>query len=151
MANFTALHTALRNVAPYDTTPNGLQDSGRSGRFLVYTSDHEGHVSLVRAVDMMNLGREALRRVPSNADLTMDVSALRRMVVDDKARGDHPFCVVVGSSGAPDWSLRFPTGSEPEFTEGHLSSVVLSLFREGLCVSAHALSITMWSHVGNPH
>lgn len=99
MANFTALHTALRNTAPYDTTPGGVQDPARTGRFLVYASDHEGHVSLVRAVDLMNLGREALRRVPSRDDYTMDVAALRRMVEEDRARGDLPFCVVaqVGS------------------------------------------------------
>ena len=99
MANFTALHTALRNIAPYDTTPNGLQDEARTGRFRVYTSDHEGHVSLVRAVDMMNLGREALRRVPSNPDLMMNPSELRNMIIQDKANGDIPFCVVaqVGS------------------------------------------------------
>ena len=99
MANVTALHTALRNTAPYDTTSNGLQDPARTGRFLVYASDHEGHVSLVRAVDMMNLGRESLRRVPSRDDFTMDVGALRRMLDEDLARGDVPFCVVgqVGS------------------------------------------------------
>ena len=85
MANFTALHTALRNTAPYDTTPQGLQDAARTGRFLVYASDHEGHVSLVRAVDLMNLGREALRRVPSHDDFTMDVAALRRMIAEDRA------------------------------------------------------------------
>jgi aromatic-L-amino-acid/L-tryptophan decarboxylase len=99
MANFTALHTALRHTASYDTTPGGLQDPARSGRFLVYASDHEAHVSLVRAVDVMNLGREALRRVPTLADYTLDVGALRHMLEDDRARGDHPFCVVaqVGS------------------------------------------------------
>ena len=99
MANFTALHSALRNVAPYDTTPRGLQDTERTGRFTAYTSDHEGHVSLVRVVDMMNLGRDALRRVPSREDLTMDPDALRNMIVADKANGDIPFCVVaqVGS------------------------------------------------------
>ncbi|PAP78794.1 pyridoxal phosphate-dependent decarboxylase family protein [Rubrivirga marina] len=99
MANVTALHTALRNAAPYDTTPRGLQDEARTGRFLVYASDHEGHVSLVRAVDMLNLGREALRRVPSRGDFTMDVGALRGMIEEDRARGDLPFCVVaqVGS------------------------------------------------------
>ena len=94
MANVTALHTALRNTAPYDTTPRGLQDEARTGRFRVYASDHEGHVSLVRAVDLMNLGREALRRVPSHDDLTLDVDALRRMLDEDLARGDLPFCVV---------------------------------------------------------
>lgn len=99
MANVTALHTALRNTAPYDTTPRGLQDEARTGRFRVYASDHEGHVSLVRAVDLMNLGREALRRVPSRDDLTMDVGELRRMLDEDRARGNLPFCVVaqVGS------------------------------------------------------
>ncbi len=99
MANVTALHTALRHTARYDTTPRGLQDEARAGRFRVYASDHEGHVSLVRAVDLMNLGREALRRVPSRDDLTMDPAALRRMLDDDLARGDLPFCVVaqVGS------------------------------------------------------
>lgn len=94
MANFTAVLTALRHVAPYDTTPDGLQDSARRGRFLVYMSDHEGHVSVTRVADMLNLGRNAVRRVPSHADFTMDADALGRMIADDRARGDHPFCVI---------------------------------------------------------
>lgn len=94
MANFTAVLTALRHVAPYDTTPDGLQDPARRGRFLVYMSDHEGHVSITRAADMLNLGRNAVRRVPSHADFTMDAEALARMIADDRARGDHPFCVI---------------------------------------------------------
>lgn len=99
MANFTALHTALRNTAPYDTTPGGLQDDRRTGRFRIYTADHEGHVSILRAADLMNLGREAVRPVPSRPDFTLDVDALRRMIDDDAALGDIPFCVVgqVGS------------------------------------------------------
>lgn len=99
MANVTALHTALRSAAPYDLTRRGLQDEVRTGRLLFYASDHEGHVSLVRAADLLNLGREALRRVPSRADFTMDVGALRKMIDEDRARGDLPFCVVaqVGS------------------------------------------------------
>jgi aromatic-L-amino-acid/L-tryptophan decarboxylase len=94
MANFTALLTALRHVAPYDTTPDGLQDPTRGGRFLVYMSDHEGHVSVTRVADMLNLGRRAVRRVPSRDDLTMDVGALERMIEEDRRRGDLPFCVV---------------------------------------------------------
>src|SRR5690606_10059510 len=99
MANFTALQTALRNQAPYDSTPSGLQDGARTGRFLLYMADHEGHVSIVRAADLMNLGREAVRRVPSRDDFTMDVDALRQMLDEDVDRGDTPFCVVgqVGS------------------------------------------------------
>jgi aromatic-L-amino-acid decarboxylase len=94
MANFTALLTALRHVAPYDSTPEGLQDGARSGRFLVYMADHEGHVSVTRVADMLNLGRKAVRLVPSRPDFTMDVEALDRMLAGDRARGDLPFCVV---------------------------------------------------------
>lgn len=94
MANFTAILTALRHVAPYDSTPRGLQDRARSGRFLMYMSDHEGHVSVTRVADMLNLGREAVRLVPSRADFTIDPDALDRMLAADRARGDLPFCVV---------------------------------------------------------
>src|SRR5687768_8995310 len=68
MANFTALLTALRHVAPYDSTPQGLQDSRRTGRFRIYMADHEGHVSVLRVADMLNLGRTAVRLVPSRDD-----------------------------------------------------------------------------------
>ena len=94
MANFTALLTALRHVAPYDSTENGLQDGARTGRFLVYMADHEGHVSVTRVADMLNLGRRAVRLVPSRADFRIDVEALDRMLAADRGRGDLPFCVV---------------------------------------------------------
>lgn len=99
MANFAAILTALRNTAGYDTTEEGLQTERRKGRFTIYMSDHEGHSSIVRAADMLNLGRRAIRRVPSHDDFTMDVAALEGMLDDDVARGDVPFCVVgqVGS------------------------------------------------------
>jgi len=62
-------------------------------------SDHEGHISIVKAVDMMNLGRASVRRVPSNADLTMNPFALEVMIDEDIKDGKIPFCVVaqVGS------------------------------------------------------
>ena len=94
MANFTALFTALRHVAPYDSTPGGLQDGARRGRFLVYMADHEGHVSVTRVADMLNLGRQAVRLVPSRPDFIMDTAALDRMLAEDRAKGDLPFCVV---------------------------------------------------------
>ena len=78
MANFTAVLTALRHVAPYDSTPDGLQAAARRGRFLLYVADHEGHVSVTRVADMLNLGRRAVRLVPTRADFTMDPRALDR-------------------------------------------------------------------------
>jgi len=99
MANFTAIETALRNVAPYDTTADGLQSEDSPGRFTIYMSDHEGHISITRVADLLNLGRNAVRRLASWDDFTMDVQDLERMLDEDTANGDVPFCVVaqVGS------------------------------------------------------
>lgn len=99
MANFTAIMTALRNTAPYDTTYAGLQKEDPPGRFTIYMADHEGHVSIERVADLLNLGRDAVRLVASREDFTIDVGDLERRVAEDKARGEYPFCVVaqVGS------------------------------------------------------
>ena len=94
MADFTALLTAFRNKATEDTTNEGLQSTESNGRYRIYMSDHEGHIAIVRSADMMNLGRDAVRRVPSRDDFTMDTTALDRMVREDIASGDKPFCVV---------------------------------------------------------
>lgn len=94
MANFTAILAALRHAAPYDTRADGLQDPTRRGRFLVYMADHEGHVSVLRVADMLNLGRSAVRLVPSRPDFTMDPEALDEMLQEDRGGGDVPFCVV---------------------------------------------------------
>jgi aromatic-L-amino-acid/L-tryptophan decarboxylase len=94
MANFSAILVALRNVAGYDSTAEGLQSDARDGRFLLYMSDHEGHCSVTRVADMLNLGRNAVRLVPSRSDFSLDCAALRRMLDEDIARGDRPLCVV---------------------------------------------------------
>ncbi len=98
MANFTALLAALRDRTNYETTGSGLQGADRP-RYTIYMVDHEGHSSVVRAADMLNLGRDAVRRVPSRDDFTMDVTALERMLEADRANGDEPFCVV-GQAGS---------------------------------------------------
>lgn len=99
MANFTALLTALRNTAPYDTTDDGLQKEGFHSKFTIYMSEHEGHVSITRVADLLNLGRNSIRRVPDRDDFSMDPAALRSIIKKDIAEGMIPICVVaqVGS------------------------------------------------------
>ncbi len=98
-ANHAALQTALRCRSPYDPTDDGLQSPERRGRFLVYMADHEGHVTIRRVAELLNLGRNAVRAVPSRDDFSLDPDALRRLVREDAARGDVPFCVV-GQAGS---------------------------------------------------
>jgi aromatic-L-amino-acid/L-tryptophan decarboxylase len=99
MANFTALETALRNTTQYDTTAKGLQGKPFPGHFKVYMSDHEGHISIIRVVDLLNLGRDSIRLVKSKEDFSMDTADLEKKIDEDIANGDVPLCVVaqVGS------------------------------------------------------
>ncbi len=97
MANFTALLAALRERTNYETTRPGLQSADRP-RYTVYMADHEGYSSVVRVADMLNLGRDSVRWVPSHDDFTMDVAALKQMLEADQANGDKPFCII-GQAG----------------------------------------------------
>ncbi|HVK97431.1 MAG TPA: pyridoxal-dependent decarboxylase, partial [Flavisolibacter sp.] len=98
IANQAALTAALHNHPMYDRE-NGLQTNDQTGTFTLYMSDHEGHISIVKAATMIGLGRNCIRRVPGHDDLTMNVDALREMVEKDISAGNIPFCVVaqVGS------------------------------------------------------
>lgn len=108
MANFTAIMAALRARTDYETKSTGLQ-GGERPRYTLYVADHEGHSSVVRAADMLNLGRDAVRRVPSRDDFTMDVAALERLLDADESDGDEPFCVV-GQAGSINVSAIDPLG-----------------------------------------
>jgi len=118
MANLTALLTALRHLSPYDSTEYGLQDPARTGRFLVYMADHEGHVSVTRVVDMLNLGRKSLRLVPSLPNFSMDSVELDRMITEDKARGDLPLCVFA-QLGSVNVGVVEPIGELADVCEKH--------------------------------
>jgi aromatic-L-amino-acid/L-tryptophan decarboxylase len=99
MANVAGIATGLHDKAKYDIASEGLQSEKRKGRFLLYMSDHEGHSSVVKAAQLLGLGRDSVRRVKSNDDFTMNVGSLEDMVERDADRGNLPFCVVaqVGS------------------------------------------------------
>ncbi|KAB1187702.1 MULTISPECIES: aminotransferase class V-fold PLP-dependent enzyme [Haloferax] len=97
MANLTAILTGLRAKAGYDTKRSGLQSADQS--FTLYMSDHEGHSSIYRVAEILGLGSDAVRLVPSHDDFTMDVDALAEQLDEDVSNGDTPLCVVaqVGS------------------------------------------------------
>src|SRR5438445_211963 len=63
MANVTAIATALHDKAGYDIVNEGLQSPQRTGKFVLYMSDHEGHSSVVKAAELLGLGRSSVRCV----------------------------------------------------------------------------------------
>jgi len=96
MANFVGLAVARNAGAGYDVRERGLHGPDLP-RLVVYAST-ETHSSVRKAVELLGIGHEALRRIRVAADYTIDVPALRRAIAEDRAAGHRPICVV-GNAG----------------------------------------------------
>jgi aromatic-L-amino-acid decarboxylase len=90
VANMTGLKLALHRAAP-EAQDRGLAALGR--RFTVYASD-QLHFSIGRSVDVLGLGRDALRLVPVGPEAMVDPAVMRRMMEADKQDGKEPFAIV---------------------------------------------------------
>jgi glutamate/tyrosine decarboxylase-like PLP-dependent enzyme len=115
MANLNALFVAhrskAREFAKGDAAIEASRDPSRAGLWgagppmTVYASD-QIHLSIPKAADVLGLGRDHLRVVPSDSDFKIDVRALRELIDADSNRGLRPFCVVASagtvSTGAVD-------------------------------------------------
>ncbi len=96
MANFVGLAVARNARAGFDVRDRGVQAPDLP-RLVVYAST-ETHSSVRKAVELLGLGNQALRRISVASDYTIDVAALRRAIAADRAAGHRPICVV-GNAG----------------------------------------------------
>ncbi len=95
MANLAGLAVAVNARAEFDVARHGL---GAAPRPMVLYASQEVHYSVDKAVRVLGLGAEALRKLPVDEAFRIDVAALERAVAEDRAAGFHPFCVV-GTAG----------------------------------------------------
>ena len=111
MANLNARFVAHRSKAREFMKDEGAHDASRAGLWdagaptTLYASD-QVHLSIPKAADVLGLGRDNVRAVPSDEGFRIDVRALREMLDADADKGLRPFCVVASagtvSSGAVD-------------------------------------------------
>jgi aromatic-L-amino-acid decarboxylase len=101
-ANLSALAMALSAHFP-DVIENGLASIGAQP---VFYASMEGHHSLDKSAGLLGLGRRALRRIPVNERLQLNVQELEGAIREDLESGKKPFCIVATagttSSGAID-------------------------------------------------
>jgi len=64
---------------------------------IVYAST-QAHSSLDKAIELLGLGADNYRKIPSRGDHTIDLDALRASIAADRAAGLVPFCIV-GNAG----------------------------------------------------
>jgi aromatic-L-amino-acid/L-tryptophan decarboxylase len=92
IANLLGL-AAARNRA----MKRAMQDVRRAGvgsaRLTGYVS-REAHSCIVKAFELLGLGREALRHIRTDRNFAIDLDRLRAEVKQDRADGFAPFCVI---------------------------------------------------------
>jgi aromatic-L-amino-acid/L-tryptophan decarboxylase len=96
MANFLGFVAARRAKAGVDVRTLGTASA--AGTLCIYTSA-ETHTWIQKAADLFGLGTEAIRWIPTDAHLAMDVAALREAIARDRAAGERPF-IVIGTAGS---------------------------------------------------
>jgi aromatic-L-amino-acid/L-tryptophan decarboxylase len=97
MANLVCFFAARAAKAPWNVREEGLL--GGAGRRLVVYGSAETHTWIQKAADLSGIGTASIRWIPTDADLRMDVAALRRQIDVDRADGCVPF-MVVGTAGS---------------------------------------------------
>ena len=96
MANFTALAAARRAMVPGNVREDGLSGEGRP-RLVVYASDQVHHC-VDKAVDLLGIGMNNLRKIPTDEKFRMRMDLLEETVAKDVREGLMP-AIVVGTAG----------------------------------------------------
>jgi glutamate/tyrosine decarboxylase-like PLP-dependent enzyme len=97
MANMVCFMAARAAKADWDVRARGVV--GESGRRLRVYVSAETHTWIQKATDICGLGTDSIRWIPTDAQLRMDVTALRRQIDADIAAGEIP-SIVVGTAGS---------------------------------------------------
>lgn len=92
MANLIALGTA-RNAAAEHIRARGVESAGK----LTAYASSETHESVQKAIEILGLGSDSLRKIGTRHDFSIDVAELRRAIAQDRSAGARPFCVVGGA------------------------------------------------------
>jgi aromatic-L-amino-acid decarboxylase len=97
MANNIA-HTVIRDQrAGWDVRRFGMAGpDGRGARLRVYTSD-QAHYCHHQSVELLGMGREALREVPTDEGRQMRPDALVQMIEEDVRAGARPISIVAAA------------------------------------------------------
>ena len=92
MASLTCLAAARQRAlsrADWDVRKRGLAGAPQ---LVLYTSD-QGHSCLHKAAELLGIGSDHVRVIPSDDAYRMDVGALAEALAADRAQGLTPFCV----------------------------------------------------------
>lgn len=89
-ANFNCMAVARKNMAPGNLSTDGIYGMKP---MTVYVSE-QGHSSFDKAVDVLGIGTNNLRKIPVNSDFQIRTDLLEEAIKQDKSEGKIPICVI---------------------------------------------------------
>ena len=89
-ANLIALKCA-RDQAVATIKDRGVRSAGNN--LVVYASE-QCHYSIDKSVDLLGLGRQSLRKIPTDDRFHIRIDALQQRIAADRATGNLPCCIV---------------------------------------------------------
>ncbi|WP_421915343.1 pyridoxal phosphate-dependent decarboxylase family protein [Mesorhizobium sp.] len=95
MANIIGLTVARNTKAGINVREHGVAAIEKPLRFYGSDQIHSCHR---KAMEALGLGNQALRRIPTDARLRIDIGALRAAIAEDRKAGFRPACVI-GNAG----------------------------------------------------
>ncbi|MDP3705153.1 MAG: pyridoxal-dependent decarboxylase [Legionellaceae bacterium] len=91
MANASALKLARDTIIGRETQFKGLAASTKQPVFYMSI---EGHFSIVKSLDFMGFGRDALRLISTTPSGSIDIQELRSSIQTDLSNGFLPLCII---------------------------------------------------------
>jgi len=108
-ANVVAYAVIRDQKAGWDVRRYGLRGpNGGAPPLTIYVSD-QAHYCHEQAAEFVGLGRDAVRKVPSNDAFRIRIDALRDMIAEDRRLGKRPLAVV-GNAGTVGTGAVDPLG-----------------------------------------
>lgn len=108
--NLVGLAVARSQKGEFDAASFGM----RGGPPLTVYASQEVHASVDKAMMILGMGRDHLRKLPVRDDFTIDLDALDKQVSEDRNNGFHPLCVV-GVAGTTNTGAVDPLNALADF------------------------------------
>jgi glutamate/tyrosine decarboxylase-like PLP-dependent enzyme len=95
MANLVGLTVARNTKSEFDIRKLGVEASPQ--KLTLYGSS-EMHSSIQKAVELLGLGSESLRKIPVDSNFRIRISDLEKSISEDRKKGYKPICII-GNAG----------------------------------------------------